>query len=107
MGNMTIGPEEFEGERACSFISQETCNFSSDVITIDQICRVSISPETGHLEIQSDVAASLTEGYSTARYYPDHFTLDKVSAERMTGMWWDTNYSAPVIFWREKAKPSS
>ena len=107
-GNMTIGPEEAEGERACSFISQETCeNIPDEVITIDQICRVRRHPVSKSLIINSQVAASLTEDYSVANYLPDNFNLDSVSKDKMTGMWWDTNFSAPVIFWREKAKPSS
>lgn len=106
-GNMTISLA-LDGSRDCSFISQETCDgITRDPITMDQICKVLENPDNGHLEIDSTVVGSLIPDYDLNRYLPDNFYLDQISAEKMTGMWWDRNYSAPVIFWREKATPSS
>lgn len=106
-GNMTIS-QSFEGARDCSFISQEICeNEPLQAITMDQVCSIRQQADTSHLEIQSTVLASLVDGYNTSNYLPDNFYLDDISDDRMTGMWWDTNFSAPVIFWREKAIPAS
>lgn len=107
-GTMTIGPDEGGGAHTCSFVSQETCEGRTEVpITIDQVCRAKPDEETGDLIIRSRVVASLVKGYDPSRYLPDHFRLNDISQDRMTGAWWDTAYSAPVIFWREKATPSS
>ena len=105
-GNMTISAPEENGIRTCSFVSRETCDIDPDQSwQIDQTCR--IVPQGPKYIIRSKVEASLTDGYAAANYLPDHFVVEPESPKRMTGLWQDRNFAAPVVFWRDEALPVS
>lgn len=105
-GNMTISVPATNGTRTCSFVSTETCQAVPDQAwQIDQTCRV--TPQDENLIIRSQVKGSLTEGYNVANYLPDHFVVRPENSQKMTGIWQDSAFSAPVIFWRDDALPVS
>ena len=104
-GLMHIEPE-LDGTRSCSFMASEVCeDFPEDRITVEQSCRI-IRQGNFYL-IRSRVLQSLTEGYSSAAYLPDHFTVKPVNQTRMKGTWYDRNYSDAVTFWRDEEAPIS
>ncbi|MEL6324770.1 MAG: hypothetical protein AAFQ84_11140 [Pseudomonadota bacterium] len=105
-GNMTISPANDSGIRTCAFVSKETCGDDPALSwQIEQSCR--IIPQADRHLIQSTVISSLTEGYDVSLYLPDHFILKQSSPTRMDGLWRDTQYSAPVVFWRDENTPIS
>ena len=57
--------------------------------------------------MRSTVVGTLTEGYNVGNYLADHFIVKPTSPKEMKGIWQDTRYSAPVIFWRDDALPVS
>lgn len=106
VGNMTISLPAENGTRTCAFVSTETCKANPDQSwQVEQTCR--ITPQNESLIIRSKVEGTLTEGYNVANYLPDHFVLRPESSMKMTGIWQDSAYSAPVIFWRDDALPVS
>lgn len=105
-GNMTISQPSETGTRTCSFVSREICQQDPDLSwQIEQSCRV--TPQAEKYIIRSTVIASLTPGYPAANYLPDHFVVTPESAARMTGIWQDSQYAAPVVFWRDASLPVS
>ena len=105
-GNMTISVPNENGSRTCSLVSTETCHAApEDSWRVDQTCR--ITPQGESLIIRSKVRGSLTEGYDAANYLADHFVVRPESSQKMSGIWQDRNYSAPVIFWRDDGLPVS
>ncbi len=105
-GNMSISAPDENQIRTCSFVSRETCDFDPEQSwQVDQTCR--IVPQERAYIIRSKVVGSLTEGYSASGYLPDHFIVEPQSPTRMTGLWQDRNFSAPVVFWRDEALPVS
>lgn len=106
-GNMTISPPEESGARTCSFVSTETCSLDGDTGAwqMDQVCR--ITPQGDRYIFRSKVIGTLTDGYNAQNYLPDHFVVKPESDKRMTGIWQDSAYSAPVIFWRDDSLPVS
>ena len=105
-GNMSISAPDENQIRTCSFVSRETCDIDPEQSwQIDQTCR--IVPQARKFIIRSKVVGSLTEGYAANRYLPDHFIVEPESPNRMTGLWQDRNFSAPVVFWRDEALPVS
>jgi len=106
VGNMSISTTDEDGIRTCSFVSRETCEIEPDLSwQVDQSCR--IVPNGPKYIIRSKVIGSLTEGYSAASYAPDHFIVEPDGPSRMTGLWQDRNFTAPVVFWRDEALPVS
>ena len=100
-GNMSISPPAENGTRTCSFVSSESCELSPErAISVEQTCR--ITPQADRYIIRSQVISSLTEGYSIASYLPDHFVVKPTNPKEMKGIWQDTQYSAPVTFWRDE-----
>jgi len=105
-GNMSISSADENGIRTCSFVSRETCEINPEVSwQIDQTCR--IVPQGQKYIIRSKVEASLTSGYRAENYLPDHFIVEPEGSTRMTGLWQDRNFTAPVVFWRDEALPVS
>lgn len=105
-GNMTISQADESGIRTCSFVSSESCEIAPDASwEIDQTCR--IVPQGPKYIIRSKVEGSLTDGYAITNYLPDHFVVEPESPIRMTGLWQDRNFAAPVVFWRDEALPVS
>ncbi len=104
-GKMTIRPAE-NGINSCAFVSQETCDQSPGRhVRMDQACNM-IASGKGYA-IRSVVIGSLTEGYDSAFYLPDHFNVKPAGPDRMTGLWYDSNFAAPVVFWRDENTPIS
>lgn len=105
-GNMTISEPAANGTRTCSFVSTETCEAIPDLnIKMDQACK--ITPQAESYIMRSTVVGTLTEGYNVGNYLADHFIVKPTSPKEMKGIWQDTRYSAPVIFWRDDALPVS
>lgn len=106
-GIMSIGPEDpVTGERACSFVSAETCG-AMDITPIEMEQSCTITPDGDFLEVRSIVLASLTEGRGTDGYLPDHFTIRPSGPGRMSGTWFDQNYADLVEFWRTRSGATS
>ena len=105
-GNMSVQPADENGIRTCNFVSREVCRAEPDLSwQMEQSCR--ITAQAGRFLIRSEVVASLTEGYSGEHYLPDHFNVSPESRVRMTGLWQDKLFSAPVLFWRDDNTPVS
>lgn len=105
-GNMTISQPAENGTRTCSFVSIETCEAEPGLeIKMDQACR--ITPQAKSYIMRSKVIGTLTEGYSIGNYLADHFVVRPTGPKEMKGIWQDSQYSAPVIFWRDDALPVS
>jgi hypothetical protein len=106
-GYMTIGIEDpGTGERACEFVSSETCGGAlPEGIQMQQACEIQF--EGDYLLIRSEVLASLTEGRGIDGYLPDNFTVQPSGTGRMSGTWYDLNYADLVEFWRARGGATS
>lgn len=106
-GVMTIGIEDpVTGARSCSFISSESCGpLDPEPVKMQQTC--SLAGEGDFILIRSRVEASLTDGRGIGGYLPDHFTVEPSGPGRMSGIWFDRNYTDQVEFWRTRGGASS
>lgn len=96
-GNMSIRPTSSREIFSCSFTAVEDCE-GQDKWVVEQTCKA-INRE-GRLTIKSTIVNFLEAKAFTDSYAPDHFSLDVVSKELMTGALISA-VTAPVEFRRD------
>lgn len=95
-GNMNIQPTSSPNIFKCSFTATEEC-VGQDKWVVEQTCQA-INRE-GRLSIESTIVNFLEAKPLTDSYQPDHFALNVVSRELMTGSLISA-ISAPIEFRR-------
>lgn len=96
-GNMSIRPTETADVFNCSFTAVEECT-GFDKWVVEQTCKA--VNQDGRLSIRSTIVNFLEAREYTESYVPDHFGLEVVSRELMTG-YLISAVSAPIEFRRE------
>ena len=81
-GNMSIRPTNNSEVFSCSFTAVEDCQ-GQDKWVVEQTCKA-VSRD-GRVSIKSSIVNFLEAKAYTASYAPDHFALNVVSKELMTG----------------------
>lgn len=96
-GNMNISPTERANMFTCSFTATEECK-GQDKWVVEQTCKA--VNQDGQLSIKSSIVNFLDGKEYTASYVPDHFALNIISRELMSGSLVSA-VSAPVEFRRD------
>lgn len=81
-GNMNVQPTSSPDVFTCSFTATEECQ-GQDAWVVEQTCKA-ISRD-GRVSIKSTIVNFLESKEFTGSYVPDHFALNLVSRELMTG----------------------
>ena len=97
-GKMHIRPSKSQTNLTCSFTAIEECA-GSDRWVVEQTCAA--SRRDTELSISSKIVSFLEAKEFTDSYAPDHFLLNVINKERMTGSLVSA-IRAPVEFWREE-----